>query len=129
MDELLGQTELGARRFSPIRLAHAFAFELVGIDKVANAAAETAQEQAGRRSPMPGEKGRLIDHAKADLARGQDGARPLAASAGIEIVTMEIEQHDTRPLDPFEQRVEPRRIQAPRLIELVEAAKSCRRGR
>ena len=47
MDEFVGQAHLGARRFSPGRFADALAFDLVGVEEIADAAAETAQEQAG----------------------------------------------------------------------------------
>src|SRR5271166_953652 len=47
MDEFVRQAHFGARRLSPGRFADALAFDLVGIDKIADAAAETAQEQAG----------------------------------------------------------------------------------
>src|SRR5262249_42697217 len=128
MSELVRQAEFGAWRLPPGRLANALAFELVGIHEIANAAAETTQKQATGRRPTTGEKGRLIDHREAELARGQNRARTLAAAAGVEIVTVKIEQHDPRPLDPFEQRVKPRRVEAPGIIKLVEAAESRRRG-
>src|SRR5438874_5420808 len=78
---------------------------------------------------MPGEEGRLIDDAVTDLPAREDRARVLGASARVEIVTVEIEQHDARPLDPLEQRIKPRRVETPRIVKLVEIAKgrrSCR---
>ncbi len=110
----------------PGRLANPLAFDLLGVEKITDAAAEPAQEEAGRRRPMPGEESRLVDHAVADLPAGKDRARVLAAPARVEIVTMEVEQHDACPLDPLEQRIEPSRIEAPRIVKLVEIAKGGR---
>src|ERR1700757_1054581 len=73
---------------------------------------------------MPSEESRLVDDAVTDLPAREDRARVLAASAGVEIVTMEIEQHDARPFDPLEQRIKPRRIETPRIVKLVEIAES-----
>jgi hypothetical protein len=58
------------------------------------------------------------------LARGQDNARPLAASARVEIVAVEVEQHDTRPLDPFEQRMRAASRSAATIVELVKLPKA-----
>src|SRR6516225_5274869 len=114
MGQLFGEAEVGARRLSPFGLANAFALELVVIDEVANTSAETAQEGTGRRCPMPGQESRLINDAETDLVLRQNGARPFAASARVEIIAVKKEQHDMRPLDPFEERIKPRRIQSPR---------------
>src|ERR1700737_5484713 len=78
---------------------------------------------------MADEKGRLIDDRKAEPTLRKDRPRPLPASARVEIVAVEKEQHDARPLDTLEQRVEPDRIEAPGLVEFVEAAKGRRGGR
>jgi hypothetical protein len=77
---------------------------------------------------MADQKGRLIDDRKAEPTLRKDRPRPLPASARVEIVTMEKEQHDPCPLGALEQRVEPDRIEAPGLIELVEAAEGRRGG-
>ncbi len=76
---------------------------------------------------MAGEKGWLIYNTEADLVTGEDRAGPFAASARVEIVAVKIEQHDAGAFDAFEQRIEPRRVEAPRIVELVEIAKG--RGR
>src|SRR5215469_1014243 len=55
MDELVWQPHLAARRFSPGRFANALAFDLVGVEKIADATAEAAQKQARRRCPMADE--------------------------------------------------------------------------
>ena len=101
VDKFIRQTEVGTGRLSPLRLANTLTLELVVIDKVTDAVAEPAQEKAGRRRPMSNEECRLINDAKADRALRKNGAGSLAASARIEIVTMEKEQHDACPLDLF----------------------------
>ena len=73
--------------------------------------------------------GGLIDDGVADTALRQDRARALAASAGIEIVAVEIEHHDAGALDALQQGIEPRRVEPPAVIEIVEAAIGGRRGR
>jgi hypothetical protein len=73
---------------------------------------------------MPGEERRLVHNAVTDFPAREDLARVLAASARVEIVTVEIEQHDARPFDPLEQRIKPRRIETPRIVKLVEIAES-----
>src|ERR1700758_505884 len=93
MDELVRQTQVRAWHFSPHRLANPLAVELFGIEKIADAASEAAQEQARRRRPVTDEKSRLIDNGEAGVSGRQDHPRSVAASAGVEIVTMEIEQH------------------------------------
>src|SRR6202022_4929598 len=92
MDEFVRQAHFGAWRFSPGGLANPLAFDLLGVEKIADAIAEPAQEQARRRRPVPGEESRLVDDAVADLPAGEDRARMLAASARVEIVTGE-EKH------------------------------------
>jgi hypothetical protein len=47
MDELVRQAHLGARCFSPGRFANPLTLNLVGVEKIADAAAETTQEQTG----------------------------------------------------------------------------------
>src|ERR1700758_2167666 len=126
MGQFFGEAEVGAWPLSPFGFANAFALELVVIDEVADTSAETAQEETGRRCPMPGQEGWLIDDAKADLTLRQNGARPFAASARVKIVAVEKEQHDMGALDPFEERIKPRRVQSPRIIKLVEAAEGGR---
>ena len=72
---------------------------------------------------------RLVDHGVTQPALGQDLAGPVAAPAGIEIVAMEIEHHDTGAPHLLEQRIELGRVEPPAVIELVEAAVRGRRGR
>ena len=67
--------------------------------------------------------GRLVDHRVTEPARGEDLARLLAAATRVEIVAVEIEQHDARSFNPLQQRIEPRRIETPRIVKLVEIAK------
>src|ERR1700749_3597228 len=102
MDKCFRQVHLGAWGFAPGRLAAPLAFDLVGIEKIQDAAAEAAQEQTGRGRPMPGEKGRLVDNAVADLPASEDRTRMLATAARIEIVAMKVKQHHARPFDPLE---------------------------
>src|SRR6516162_3626241 len=78
---------------------------------------------------MADEKGRLIHDRKALPVLGKDRSRPLSASTRVEIVTVEIEQHDPSPLDLLEQRVEADRVETPRAVKFVETAKRRRRGR
>ena len=80
----------------------------------------------------PARKGRLVDDAETDLPGGEDRARLLAAPTRVEIVAVEIKQHDPRPFDAFEQRIKPRRIEAPGIVKLVEIAERggrCRNDR
>src|ERR1700732_405810 len=77
---------------------------------------------------MADEKGRLIDDRKAEPTPRKDRPRPPPASARVELVAGEKEQHDARPLDTLEQRVEPDRIETPGLVEFIEAAKGRRGG-
>src|SRR5579864_2989160 len=72
--------------------------------------------------------GWLVDHDVGEVARGEDGARTLAASARIEIVAMEVEGHDPRMAHLLEKRVELRRVVAPAVKELAEAPVSGGRG-
>src|SRR6266480_4362243 len=129
MDELVRQSHVGARSLAPGGFTNAFAFDLLGVEKIADAVAEPAQEQARRRCPMPREESGLVDDAETDLPACQDRTRALAAPARVEIVAVEIEQHDARSFDPFEQWIEPRRIATPRIVKLIEIAKrgGCRR--
>src|SRR5260370_8412290 len=71
---------------------------------------------------MPGEEGGLVDDAVTDLPACKNRSRMLATSARVEIVTVEVEQHDARPFDPLEQRIEAGRIETPRIVKLVEIA-------
>ena len=98
------------------------------IREIADAVAKAPQKQTARRGPMSRQIGRLIDHRKADAASGENFARFVAAPAGIEIVAVEIKDHDSGMLHLFEQRVKLGRVEAPAVIELVEDAVS-RRGR
>jgi hypothetical protein len=75
---------------------------------------------------MAGEEGGLIDHTETNLPACKDCARALAAAARIEIVAVEIEKHHARSLEPLEKRIEPRRVETPGIVKLVEIAK--RRG-
>ena len=72
---------------------------------------------------MPSEESGLIDDAETDLPACKDRTRVLAATARVEIVAVEIEQHDARSFNPLQQRIEPRRIETPRIVKLVEIAK------
>src|SRR5260370_24492547 len=62
---------------------------------------------------MPGEEGGLVDDAVTDLPACKNRSRMLATSARVEIVPVEVEQHDARPFDPLEQRIEAGRIEMP----------------
>src|SRR5271166_4880409 len=86
MEKFVRQAEFGTGRLAPHRLTNELVLERVGIDKILDAPAKPAQEQTGRRRPMPGEKGRLIDDREADPVLGKDRSRPLPASARVEIV-------------------------------------------
>ena len=129
MRQFIRQAQLGTRLLAPIRLANELAFDFGGVDEIADAVPKPAQEEPRRRCPVPDEEGRLVDDAVPHLSGRQDRARPLAAAARIEIVAVEIEQHDARPLNPLKQRIEPRRIETPEIVELVEIPKGrrCRR--
>src|SRR5271166_1395552 len=78
---------------------------------------------------MTDEKGRLINDRIAEAMLGKNRSRPLAASTRVEIVTVEIEQHDPCALDSLEQRVESDRVEPPGIVKFVEAAEGSRRGR
>src|SRR5262249_46373810 len=110
------------------RPANQLALERISVEKISDATAETTQEETGRRCPMANEKGRLIDDRKAEPTFRKDRPRPLPASARVEIVTMEKKYHHSCPLDALEQRIEPDRIEAPGLIEFVEAPEGRRSG-
>ncbi len=71
---------------------------------------------------MADQERRLVDHAEADLPGGEDRARLFAAPAWVEIVAVEIKQHNPRPLDAFEQRIQPGRVEPPGIVKLVEIA-------
>src|SRR5260370_38449613 len=75
---------------------------------------------------MPGEEGGLVDDAVTDLPACKNRSRMLATSARVEIVTVEVEQHDARPFDPLEQRIEAGRVLKPRNIKISGNAQSPR---
>src|SRR5205814_6647036 len=93
------QFQLGARGRAPDRFAGQLALQLLVIGEIADAAAVAPQEQPGRGSPVARQISGLIDDGVADTALRQDRARALAASAGVEIVAVEIEHHDSGALD------------------------------
>src|SRR5579872_2028660 len=89
-----------------------------GVDEVTDAAGETSDEEASRGRPVAGELRRLIDHQIIDVMCIEDRPRTIAASTGIEIVAVEVEQHDASVANRLKQRIELRRVAAPALVEI-----------